>query len=252
MRRYGIFYDAYSANFWWMFVPLIIYAFAKGALIALGDGHGMVQTVGQTVIELLLLVLLLWNRPYNSKAGNVLNILIAVVRVLSVVCLIVFVDELGIAQDTKTVTGVALIVIQSVLTGALAIMIIVNAIINMVKENPHRKRRKMLEKMGEADLTPLDARNSMLTGNFASDPKGNYQKAPGNEYYYNESPLPLHSMTPAPEHQASSMHYRNESSHNLMETASPMAESHDHHTLRNSLSYEDYRNHEPVSQTHAY
>lgn len=105
MRRYGLFYDQFKTNFWWVFVPLIVYAFAKGAFIALGDGHGIVQTAGQLGCEVFLLILLLWNRPYNTKAGNVLNIIIAVVRVLSVGCLIVFVEELGIAADTKTVTG---------------------------------------------------------------------------------------------------------------------------------------------------
>lgn len=106
MRRYGLFYDQFKTDFWWIFLPLIIYAFAKGAFIALGDGHGLIQTVGQLACEVVLLVLLLWNRPYNSKAGNVLNTIISVVRVLSVVCLIIFVEELGIAADTKTVTGI--------------------------------------------------------------------------------------------------------------------------------------------------
>lgn len=105
LRKYGLFYDQYKSDFWWIFFPLIIYAFAKASFIALGDGHGLVQTVGQLACEAMLLILLLWSRPYNSKAGNVLNIIIACVRVLSVVCLIVFVDQLGIAADTKTVTG---------------------------------------------------------------------------------------------------------------------------------------------------
>jgi hypothetical protein len=105
MRKYGIFYDSFRSDFWWIFLPLIVYSFAKGAIIALGDGHGLVQTIGQLICELGLLILLLWNRPYNTRAGNILNITISCVRVLSVVCLIVFVDQLGIAADTKTVTG---------------------------------------------------------------------------------------------------------------------------------------------------
>lgn len=64
------------------------------------------------------------------------------VRVLSVICILVFVEELGIAETTQTVTGVVLIAIQSVLTGTLAILIGVNAVISIIKQNPHRKRRK--------------------------------------------------------------------------------------------------------------
>ena len=182
--KYSIFYDNYKQQYWWLFVPVIIYSFAKGCVIAAGDGHGMAQTAGQLIIEALMLGLLLWTRPYETKASKWINIFIHVVRVLSVCCILVFVEELGISQTTQTVTGVVLIAIQSLLTGVLAILIAVNAIITCVKENPHRKRRKeagksicssrtpdpknilipLLEKLNRDfdNLTPLDARNSLL------------------------------------------------------------------------------------------
>lgn len=111
-----------------------------------------------------MLGLLIWNRPYERKSGNVINIFIQVVRALSVICILVFVEELGIAQTTQTVTGIVLIAVQSAMTGILAILIAVNAIIMCVKENPHRKRRKEAEKLNRDldNLTPLDARNSLL------------------------------------------------------------------------------------------
>ena len=71
-----------------------------------------------------------------------INITIQVVRVLSFVCVLVFVEQLGIAQTTKTVTGVVLIVVQGVLTALLVILIAVNGIVVMCKQNPHEKRQK--------------------------------------------------------------------------------------------------------------
>lgn len=141
-RKYSLFYDNYKRGYWWLFMPAIVYMFAKGCVIAAGNGHGLVQTAGQLIIESLMLALLLWNRPYATKAGNWINVFIQVVRVLSVVCILVFVEELGISQSTKTITGVVLIAVQSVLTVALAILIAVNSIIICCRENPHRKRRK--------------------------------------------------------------------------------------------------------------
>lgn len=141
-RKYSLFYENYKKTYWWVFVPAIVYMFAKGCVIAGAEGHGMYQTVGQLIIESLLLALLLFSRPYTRKTGNWINIIIQVVRVLSVVCILVFVEELGVAQSTKTITGVVLIVMQSVLTGLLAILIAVNALVVCIKENPHRKRRK--------------------------------------------------------------------------------------------------------------
>lgn len=140
--KYSLFYDNYKQGYWWLFMPAIVYMFAKGCVLAAGDGHGLAQTAGQLIIESLMLVLLLWSRPYATKAGNWINIVIQVVRAISVICILVFVEELGIAQTTKTITGVILIGVQSALTAVLAILIAVNAIINCCKLNPHRKRRK--------------------------------------------------------------------------------------------------------------
>ncbi|KAF2268413.1 TRP-domain-containing protein [Lojkania enalia] len=162
-RKYSIFYENYKRSYWWIFVPAIVYMFARGCVIAGADGHGMVQAAGQLIVESILLLLLLWYRPFSLKSGNWINIVIQVVRVLSVVCILVFVEELGVAQTTKTVTGLVLVVMQAVLTGLLAILIAVNAIIICCRDNPHRRKRKEAEKARDLDnLTPLDARNSLL------------------------------------------------------------------------------------------
>ncbi|KAH6650745.1 hypothetical protein F5144DRAFT_543747 [Chaetomium tenue] len=160
--KYSLFYESYRRDYWWIFVPTIIYMFAKGCIIAGADGHGMIQASAQLIVEGIMLILLLWSRPYERRSGNIINVTIQVVRVLSVVCILVFVEEFGIAQTTKTVTGVVLIAVQSALTGILAILIAWNAIIACCKQNPHRKRRKEMEKVQRDTLTPLDARNSLL------------------------------------------------------------------------------------------
>lgn len=151
-KKYKLFYENYKKQYWWLFMPFIIYMFAKGCVLAGGDGHGMVQTIGQLVIEGVMLILLLWTRPFDRKSGNWINIVIQIVRVLSVACILVFVEEFGVPKTTQTVTGVVLIVVQSSLTVVLAILIGVNAIINCCKENPHRKRRKAAEKAQSRDL----------------------------------------------------------------------------------------------------
>ena len=151
-KKYKIFYENYKKAYWWLFVPAIVYMFAKGCILASADGHGLVQTGGQLIVEALMLILLLWSRPYNRKSGNWINIIIQIVRVLSVVCILVFVEELGIAQTTKTITGVVLVVVQSSLTVILAILIAVNSIIICCKENPHRKKRKAAQKAMSRDL----------------------------------------------------------------------------------------------------
>ena len=149
-RKYSLFYDNYKRGYWWLFMPAIVYMFTKGCVLAAGNGHGLAQTAGQLIVESLMLILVLGTRPFATTAGNWINVVIQGVRVLSVVCILVFVEELGIAQSTKTITGVVLIAVQSVLTVILAILIAVNAIIVCVRENPHRKQRKQAG-MSETD-----------------------------------------------------------------------------------------------------
>ncbi|KAL2756249.1 hypothetical protein ACRALDRAFT_2104735 [Sodiomyces alcalophilus JCM 7366] len=162
--KYSLFYDSYKKDYWWLFLPVILYMFAKGCIIAAGNGHGLAQASGQLIVEALLLGLLLWKKPFERRSGNIIHIVIQVVRVLSVACILVFVEQFGIEQTTQTMTGVALIAVQSALTGILAILIIWNAVEACCKTNPHRKRRKEMEKMQRDmdTLTPLDARNSLL------------------------------------------------------------------------------------------
>ncbi|EHK49890.1 hypothetical protein TRIATDRAFT_173221, partial [Trichoderma atroviride IMI 206040] len=162
--KYSMFYEAYQKSYWWLFIPMIAYTFIKGCIVAAGDGHGMAQTVVSFVVELAMLALLVFTRPFERRSTTMINIFIAVVRVLSVICVFVFVDEFNVEQTTQTVMGAVMIAIQSTLTVALALLVGWNAINATIKMNPHRKRRKDMEKMREEtdDLTPLDARNTML------------------------------------------------------------------------------------------
>ena len=51
--KYSLFYDSYKKDYWWLFVPVIIYMFAKGCVLAAADGHGLTQTIAQLIIECL-------------------------------------------------------------------------------------------------------------------------------------------------------------------------------------------------------
>ncbi|KAL9005064.1 MAG: hypothetical protein Q9188_002137 [Gyalolechia gomerana] len=235
-RKYSLFYDNYKRGYWWLFMPAIVYMFAKGCVIAAGNGHGLAQTAGQLIIEALMLALLLWNRPYATKAGNWINVFIQVVRVLSVVCILVFVEELGISQSTKTITGVILIAVQSVLTAALAILIAVNSIIVCCQENPHRRRRKEAEKLNRDldNLTPLDARNSLLMDPVDyKDVKNPQARGYAMSTYSSrtsyDAARPYRDETPPPRPWG-----RRESTENLVSSAASLGHSRERSTSRGS------------------
>ena len=233
--KYSFLYDNFRKNYWWLFIPAIVYMFTRGCVIAGLNGHGLAQSAAQLIVEALMLGLLLWARPYSLKSSNIINIVIQTVRVLSVVCILVFVEELGLSQTTKTITGVVLIVVQGVLTAVLAILIAVNALIFCIKQNPHRQRRKAAEKEKMArdldNLTPLDARNSLLMEPMAQHDTA-YNKAPlvsampfgDKKGYYDPVPGRPHSP---PDHSGRSLsrptgRYRDHSADGLVSGAASM------------------------------
>jgi hypothetical protein len=148
-RKYSFLYENYKKKYWFIFVPFIIFSFARGLVIAAGDGHGLVQAGGQLIVEVLLLLLLIFLRPYTLKSGNWISITIQVVRVLSIFSILIFVDQLAIAPAAKAITGVVLVALQAGLTGLLAILIAINGLVTFCRTNPYRKARKEAGKSPE-------------------------------------------------------------------------------------------------------
>jgi hypothetical protein len=95
MKKYGFFYDQFKSHLWWFFVPILMVSIIRAFLLVFAAGNGMVQAIGILAVEGLFLVLLFWRRPYDGRGANVINAMIAVVRVLSIVCILIFVEQLG-------------------------------------------------------------------------------------------------------------------------------------------------------------
>ena len=101
MKKYGFFYDQFKSYFWWFFVPIILVSIIRAFFLVFAAGNGMIQTIGILAVEGIFLVVLFWRRPYDGRGANVINAMIAVVRVLSIVCILIFVEQLGMIPFTN-------------------------------------------------------------------------------------------------------------------------------------------------------
>ncbi|VVT47039.1 uncharacterized protein SAPINGB_P001513 [Magnusiomyces paraingens] len=167
IRKYGLFYDQFKVKFWWSFIPVFLASFGRNAFLALGYGNGLVQIIGQLVIDVLLCAFFAIALPFNTKMGNGINLSIQIVRVISLVFLLIFTVQLDINRIAVTGVGMALIVIQAVLAIVLALLIFTNAImglINMTCGNKLRKRRerKKMEKMEKKRLKAEQSSRNLL------------------------------------------------------------------------------------------
>jgi hypothetical protein len=165
MRKYGFFYDQFKSKMWWFFVPVLVYVLIRAVVIVFGAGNGLIQAIGVLTTEGIFLALLFWRRPYDGTKANVVNAMIAVVRVLSIGCILIFVEELGmslqmtptvgISATTTTVMGVVLLAVQSTLTIILAILIVLGAVSSCFhKRKPTVKADHKVGDLDE-DLQPL-------------------------------------------------------------------------------------------------
>ncbi|KAG5360136.1 putative membrane protein [Yarrowia sp. B02] len=143
IRKYGLFYDQFQVKYWWCFVVFIVASFGRNAFLALGYGHGMVQVVGQLVIDCLVFIFVCWLKPFNTKMGNWINIAIAVIRIISMVLILTFTVELNLTKISTTGTGLALIVVQAILFCSLTLLIFANFVYGFIITRKLKKKKKL-------------------------------------------------------------------------------------------------------------
>jgi Transient receptor potential (TRP) ion channel len=97
MKKYGFFYNQFKSPLWWFFVPIITMSVIRAFFLVFAAKSGLIQAIGILSAEGIFLFVLFWRRPYDGRGANVVNAMIAITRVLSIVCILIFVQELGIA-----------------------------------------------------------------------------------------------------------------------------------------------------------
>lgn len=167
IRMYGLFYDQFKVKYWWCFIPTLMASFGRNAFISLGYGNGLVQVIGQIVIDVLMVGLYITCLPFNTRMGNGINIAIQVVRLISSALLLTFAVQLNLSQITTTGIGLALIVIQAILTLLLILLMVINACIAIFKLSCGGKRNKSNEKtLQEKELADQEDNDASLDKSF--------------------------------------------------------------------------------------
>lgn len=155
-RRYGMFYDEFKVEYWWFFLLCTFYSVVKALFIAFGNGHAFIQVVGCLVLELVFFAILIRTRAYDGRRANVLNIMISIVRLLSLVITLLFVDILGLKDTTKTVLSMVVIIVQTSLTVLLSVLVALNGLLPLFI----RKKKKITpqgEERTSDEVVPLES-----------------------------------------------------------------------------------------------
>jgi hypothetical protein len=90
LNKWGFLYVPFKATMYFFIIPVLLYLFAKGLFIALGQNHGTVQAIGLVVLEFIMLIGVCVMHPYMDKKTNAFNISIAVVNFVNALILLFF------------------------------------------------------------------------------------------------------------------------------------------------------------------
>ncbi|KAK0704391.1 hypothetical protein B0H67DRAFT_686797 [Lasiosphaeris hirsuta] len=139
--RYNFLYAWYRHDFWWVFMAIIFYKFTLGVVLATAEGDPTGQAVARMVVEVPLLGLLAWARPFQLRSSNILGIATQAVNVILAGLNFAFVPQHCLDPIVKGVLGLVLVAIYSLVTVVFAVLVIVDLIIKLRTANPHREQR---------------------------------------------------------------------------------------------------------------
>jgi hypothetical protein len=88
LNKWGFLYIQYKATMTSFLFLILLYSFAKGGFVGLGQSNGKAQVIGLFVLELTLLIFVSWTKPYMDKKTNAFNISIASVNFINLFILL--------------------------------------------------------------------------------------------------------------------------------------------------------------------
>lgn len=128
-KRFGWLASRFRRSRWWFFAVWLVYELVRAAFYAGASGHAMVQVFALLVIEFVAFLFIMAVRPFEGQRLNVIMVYLLGFSKFSTVALSAAFDvTFNLPRITTTVIGVAIIIIQAVLTIVLMISIVISAI----------------------------------------------------------------------------------------------------------------------------
>ncbi|EMC94553.1 hypothetical protein BAUCODRAFT_50270, partial [Baudoinia panamericana UAMH 10762] len=114
---------------WWFFTVWLFYELVRAIFYAGASGYPLAQVFGLLIIEVAAFCFIVWARPFEGQRLNVLVVYcLGFSKVISVALSAAFDVQFNLERITTTVIGIAIIIVQGILTIITLIAIVVGAI----------------------------------------------------------------------------------------------------------------------------
>jgi hypothetical protein len=129
INSYGWIAARYRKTRWWFFTVWLVYEFIRASFLAGASSRSLVQVFGLVGVELIALVGVILLRPFEGQRLNVLLVyLLGFSKLATTALSAAFDTRFNLARIPATVIGIVIIIIQSLLTIAVLVLIIIGTI----------------------------------------------------------------------------------------------------------------------------
>lgn len=129
VKRFGWLSARFRRTRWWFFAAWVLYEFIRACFYAGASGRAMTQVFGLLVVEFLAFCGILWARPFEGRRLNVIVVyILGFSKVVTVALSAAFDIGFNLPRITTTVIGIAIIIVQGILTIVTLIAIAVGAV----------------------------------------------------------------------------------------------------------------------------
>jgi hypothetical protein len=142
-KKFGWLSARFRQTKWWFFSVWLVYELIRACLYGGAAGHAMTQVFCLLVVEAIALISMVLVKPFESNRLNVLMVyLLGFSKVATVGLSSAFDARFNLRRITTTAIGIAIIVIQGLLTIALMILIVLGAISSYMSISRNREQFK--------------------------------------------------------------------------------------------------------------
>jgi hypothetical protein len=129
ISSYGWIAARYRKTRWWFFTVWLVYEFIRASFLAGASSQPLVQVFGLIVMEFIAFVAIIFLRPFEGQRLNVLLVyLLGFSKLATTALSAAFDTRFNLARIPATGIGIIIIIIQSLLTVAVLVLIIIGAI----------------------------------------------------------------------------------------------------------------------------
>lgn len=146
LKKFGWLSARFRRTRWWFFTVWLTYEFIRACFYGGAAGRPMTQVFGLLVVEVIALITLVVIKPFEGARLNTIMIyMLGFSKVATLALSAAFDTRFNLQRISTTVVGVVIIVIQSLLTIALMIGIVLGAISSYMSVTRNREEFRPLK-----------------------------------------------------------------------------------------------------------